>query len=124
MSQQNETVTQQREFIVLRVIWMLLYLVVWQVAQWVLGAVVLAQLCFRLFTGSANGCLLSFGDSLSQFLAQIGQFGTFNTEQKPWPFSAWPQASGAIDDLEPQPQPQPQLEASDNQASSEEEPKA
>ena len=55
-----------------------------------LGAVVLLQLGYRLFYGAPNAGLLGFGDSLSQYLAQIGRFGTFNSDEKPWPFADWP----------------------------------
>ena len=82
----------QYESIVLRVLWMLVFLLVWQVAQLVLGGVVLVQLIYRLAYGAPNGGLMSFGDSLSQYLAQIGRFGSFHSEQKPWPFADWPAA--------------------------------
>ncbi|OLS63342.1 DUF4389 domain-containing protein [Pseudomonas putida] len=80
----------QHESIVLRVLWMLLFLLVWQVAQTLLGLLVLVQLIYRLVYGAPNAGLMNFGDSLSQFLAQIGRFGSFHTEQKPWPFADWP----------------------------------
>ena len=37
----------------------------------------LVQLVYRLFYGAPSASLMNFGDSLSQFLAQIGRFGTF-----------------------------------------------
>lgn len=80
----------QYESIILRVLWMLVFLLVWQVAQLVLGALVLAQLIYRLVYGAPHGGLMNFGDSLSLYLAQIGRFGSFHTEQKPWPFADWP----------------------------------
>ncbi|MGY2172817.1 DUF4389 domain-containing protein [Pseudomonas gingeri] len=78
------------ESIVLRVVWMLLFLLVWQVTQFILGALVLVQLIYRLVYGAPSGNLMNFGDSLSQYLAQIGRFGSFHSDQKPWPFSDWP----------------------------------
>ena len=80
----------QYESILLRVLWMIVYLLVWQVAQFILGAVVLVQLIYRLIYGAPSASLMNFGDSLSQFLAQIGRFGTRHGDQKPWPFAAWP----------------------------------
>ncbi len=82
----------QRESILLRILWMLLFAMVWQVAELLLGGTVLLQLGYRLFYGAPNAGLLTFGDSLSQYLAQIGRFGTFNSEEKPWPFADWPTA--------------------------------
>jgi len=86
----NESKFTQHESILLRIVWMLVFLVVWYIANLVLGGVVLVQLGYRLFYGAPSGSLMSFGDSLSQFLAQIGRFGTFHSDQKPWPFADWP----------------------------------
>jgi hypothetical protein len=86
----NESKLKQHESILLRVLWMVLFVLVWQVAETVLAVVVLAQLVYRLFNGAPSLSMMSFGDSLSQYLAQIGRFGTFNTDQKPWPFADWP----------------------------------
>lgn len=40
------------ESILLRVLWMIVFLLVWQVAQFILGAVVLVQLVYRLIYGA------------------------------------------------------------------------
>ena len=40
--------------------------------------------------GAPNAAAMNFGDSLSQFLAQIGRFGSFHSDHKPWPFADWP----------------------------------
>ena len=76
-------------------LWMLLFVLVWQVAELLLGAVVVIQLVYRLIYGAPNGSLMAFGDSLSQYLAQIGRFGTFHSDEKPWPFADWPSARAA-----------------------------
>ncbi|MFI8483159.1 DUF4389 domain-containing protein [Pseudomonas sp. NPDC078700] len=80
----------ERESLLLRVLWMVLFSIVWQAIVVVLGVTVVVQLVYRLIYGAPNKTLLSFGDSLSQYLAQIGRFGTFNTDAKPWPFADWP----------------------------------
>lgn len=82
--------TLQRESLGLRVLWMLVFTLVWQLAELLLASVVLLQLGYRLFYGAPSASLLGFGDSLSQYLAQIGRFGTFNSDEKPWPFADWP----------------------------------
>lgn len=105
----NESRIQKNESILLRILWMLAYLVVWQVAELVLAAVVLIQLVYRLFYGAPSLSLMNLGDSLSQFLAQIGRFGTFHTDQKPWPFADWPVPRSPDGEIahyvEPAPQP-------------------
>ena len=74
--------TIRRESILLRVLWMLLFLLVWQVAVPLLALLVVAQLLYRLFYGAPSGLFMSFGDSLSQYLAQIGRFAVFNTDER------------------------------------------
>ncbi|WPO98588.1 DUF4389 domain-containing protein [Pseudomonas sp. HR96] len=81
----------EHETLALRILWMLVFALVWQVAQFLLGALVLVQLVYRLVYGAPSGGLMNFGDSLSQYLAQIGRFGSFHTDVKPWPFAEWPQ---------------------------------
>lgn len=86
----NESKTKQDESILLRILWMVLFVVIWQLAELLLAGVVLVQLGYRLIYGAPSGSLMNLGDSLSQFLAQIGRFGTFHSDQKPWPFADWP----------------------------------
>ncbi|QLF92302.1 DUF4389 domain-containing protein [Pseudomonas sp. ABC1] len=80
----------ERESLILRGFWLLVFFFVWQLAELLLLAVVLAQLILRLVQGSIRPGLQAFGDSLSQYLAQIGRYATFNSERKPWPLSDWP----------------------------------
>lgn len=86
----NDSKLTQRESIVLRILWMLLFVVIWQLAEVLLAGVVLVQLGYRLINGAPSAGLMNLGDSLSQYLAQIGRFGTFHSDQKPWPFADWP----------------------------------
>lgn len=82
-----------REGLVLRIIWMVLFFAVWQLAELLLLGVALAQLVIRIIRGAPNLALMSFGGSLASYLAQIGRFGTFQTDDKPWPFADWPHTS-------------------------------
>lgn len=86
----NESKLKQHESVLLRILWMLLFVLIWQLAEVVLGCVVLVQLGYRFAYGAPSGSLMNFGDSISQYLAQIGRFGTFHSDQKPWPFADWP----------------------------------
>lgn len=81
---------QSREGLILRVLWMILFALVWQVAELVLLALVLVQLVYRLTSGRPHVGAMNFGDSLSQYVAQIGRFGCFHSDEKPWPFADWP----------------------------------
>lgn len=80
----------ERESLAIRVVWMILFALVWQVVVPLLVLVVLAQLAFRLFKDAPNAELSAFGDSLSQYLQGIGRFVAFSTDEKPWPVADWP----------------------------------
>lgn len=79
-----------RETLVIRILWMLLFAAAWYIVVPLLGLLVVAQLLYRLFMGAPSGPFMRFGDSLSQYLAQMGRFAVFNTDQKPWPIADWP----------------------------------
>ena len=80
----------RREALLLRVLWMLVFVIVWQIAELVLLCLVVAQLLVRLVKGEPNRPLMDFGDSLSRYLAEIGRFESFHSDRKPWPFNDWP----------------------------------
>ena len=48
------------------------------------------QFVHMLVKKGVHPTLLSFGHSLAQYNYEIVSFLTFNTEDKPFPFSAWP----------------------------------
>jgi hypothetical protein len=73
-----------------RALYMLLFTVIYAVAEIVIGAVVLFQLFSVLFAGSTNERLLMLGQNISTYVYQIMLFLTFNTDEKPYPFGDWP----------------------------------
>lgn len=79
----------------LRGLYMLLFVVIYHVAEFVIGAVVILQFLFSLFTGQVNARLLQFGHSLSRYAYQILRYLTFNSEQMPFPFDDWPSDDSA-----------------------------
>lgn len=81
---------QNCDGLVLRILWVALFVVAWRVAELVLLATVLVQLVYRLFRGRPHVEVMNFGDSLSQYLAQMGRFASFHSDEKPWPFADWP----------------------------------
>lgn len=91
----------RREALLLRVLWMFVFFIVWQLAELVLLCVVVVQLVLRLVKGEPSRTLMDFGDSLSCYLAQIGRFESFHSDRKPWPFAEWPKAQEPERDIEP-----------------------
>ena len=73
-----------------RGLFMLLFVALYNVAAILIGAVAILQFAWMLISGETNPRLLSFGESLSRYFYQILRYLTFNTEDKPFPFSDWP----------------------------------
>jgi hypothetical protein len=74
----------------MRVLYMLLFAIVFWALCWILAAATLVQLMVRLLNGSANPDLVRFGASLARYARQVIEFLTFVTEITPYPFAAWP----------------------------------
>ncbi len=75
----------------LRILYMLLFAIIFNVATAVLWVVVLVQALFSLLTGSSNANVKQLGSGLTQFILQIMQYLTYQSEEKPFPFQAWPE---------------------------------
>ncbi|MFQ5356294.1 MAG: DUF4389 domain-containing protein [Mariprofundaceae bacterium] len=91
----------------MRLPFMLLFGIIYWVVEIILIAVILFQFLFKLFAGNTNDRALSLGGQLSTFVYQMLNYLTFNTEERPYPFSDWPseKAEGEPAD-EPAPEPE------------------
>jgi hypothetical protein len=75
----------------LRLVFMIVIAICAEVARLVGGVIVLLQFLHVLFTGKPNERLLDTGLSLAQYVYQVIEYLTFNTEVRPFPFDAeWP----------------------------------
>jgi hypothetical protein len=83
----------KQEQIGIRLIFMLLYALVYGVGEMLLFMVVLGQTGFVLMTGTPHARLTRLGGQLSAFLYHIMLFLTYNTATRPFPFSPWPPSS-------------------------------
>ena len=73
-----------------RGLFILLFALIYSVAEVVVTAVVAFQFCYTLVTGRSNQQLRDFGQGLSTFIYQIMLFLTYNSEDKPYPYGPWP----------------------------------
>ena len=73
-----------------RVLYMLLFVLAYSAAEFVLGITVVIQVVIKLVTGSLNENLKAFGKQISLYIYDVLQFLTFNSEDKPFPFDEWP----------------------------------
>jgi hypothetical protein len=94
----DETPQEIRNAIMARSTWlrgffMLLFAVAYGVAELLLVVTVVFQFLCLLVTGKTVDRLLIFGENLSRYFYQIVRYLTFNTEERPFPFSDWPGAA-------------------------------
>ncbi len=73
-----------------RLLYMLLFAVVFNIAEIVIGAVVVIQFLFKLFTGEVVPKLRHLGQGLGAYVGEIIRFLTYDTEDMPYPFAPWP----------------------------------
>ncbi|MDX1656667.1 MAG: DUF4389 domain-containing protein [Candidatus Competibacteraceae bacterium] len=88
----------------LRGLYMLLFALIYSLAEVVVIAVAILQFLVVLVTASPNTRLLEFGRGLSCYIYQIWLFLTFNDERLPFPFDRWPdplQQQGTDRHIEP-----------------------
>jgi hypothetical protein len=73
-----------------RLLYMLLFVLIYNLAEIILFFVVLFQFVNTLISDEPNETLLDFGQRLATFIYQIVLFWTYRSEEKPFPFSPWP----------------------------------
>lgn len=81
----------------LRLVYMVFYVVVFNVVEVLIAAVVLFQVVMTLFTGSRNQRAMDFGAQLGMYAYQILQYLTYNSDEAPFPFSEWPSGRVALE---------------------------
>jgi hypothetical protein len=73
----------------MRILYMAIFVIIFNLVEILIAALVIFQLLVLLFTGEKNMRLVGFGGMLSQYAYRMLQFLTFNSEDKPFPFADW-----------------------------------
>lgn len=86
----------------IRILWMILFVVIFYVAMGVLFLFAVVQALFTLITGEANGAILKFSKELSRYLHQIFQFWTYTSDYAPVPHpdADWPEDAAAVESVD------------------------
>lgn len=79
----------------LRILFMLFFVVAYQVVELLILLTALIQLVFVAINGDKNLFLQQSGAALSDYAQQIFRFLTWNQDEKPFPFSPWPEGAAA-----------------------------
>lgn len=87
----------------LRFLYMVLCIIFFQVASFLGFWVVVFQFLHTLILARSNEQLLKFGSSLSQYFGQLVAYLTYNSEDKPFPFSDWPKSKAKTAPKKPEP---------------------
>ena len=74
----------------IRLVFMVLFGLVLQLAAMVMWLVVVVQFVHHLFIGQRHDSLAGFAASLAHYIYQCWQFLNDNTDTKPFPFNDWP----------------------------------
>jgi uncharacterized protein DUF4389 len=79
-----------------RGLFILIYGVIFYFLFFLIWLLVIFQFLMKLITSELNGQLLDFSDSLTKYVSQILLYITFKSEERPFPFSAWPSDDNAL----------------------------
>lgn len=74
---------------------MVLFLIVYRIVDIVVMLLALCQWLYTLITGDANESLSRFARGLGMYVKQMIDYISYNAEQKPYPFSDWPDVPSA-----------------------------
>ena len=84
----------------IRSIFMVLFFIVYRIVDILVLLVAICQWLYVLLTGDANASLSRFAGGLASYVAQIIQYLSYQTEEKPYPFSDWPQPASNAETAE------------------------
>ncbi len=83
-----------------RIIYIILFAIAFNVAEFIIAAITVIQFFTVLFTGGRNDRLAEMGGSIGEYISEVTAFLTYNSDHMPFPVSDWgqgperPSASG------------------------------
>ena len=90
MNDESHTDESKEESTWLRLVFILLFAVAFNIASYVLALVVLVQFLAKVFSGRTMPAVTGFGQNLATYVYGIIRFLTFRSSDMPWPFAPWP----------------------------------
>ena len=83
----KENISQRSTW--LRLLYIILFAVIFGITEFIIGVVVVIQFGFVLLSGKTNEDLKQFGDALSRYVYDILRYLTFNSDELVFPFAEW-----------------------------------
>ena len=71
----------------------LMYIILFSLVQFIVTISLLIQWVLVLFSGEPNARLKHFTKGLNRYAYQIMEFLNFNSEERPFPLSDWPESN-------------------------------
>lgn len=101
MSEQSQVNTKREraEYLVIRLLFMILFFIIYRICSLVLFITSLVQYCFQVFKGESHSGLSSFNKSLSLYIFAQAKFLSFQEEDKPYPFTDWPKGDSEFSEV-------------------------
>ncbi|MBT8114742.1 MAG: DUF4389 domain-containing protein [Arenicella sp.] len=85
MTEQNNNLNRWQRVLFVAIFWVVFY-----ITQLVVGLIAVAQCVFLLVTEKPNEQLRTLGDSMGKYVHDILRYVTFNSDQRPFPFTDFP----------------------------------
>ncbi len=73
-----------------RLPYMILFAILFNISEFVIYVIMMIQFLLKLMTGQGNDRLFILGRNLARYISQLVEFLTFVSDEKPYPFSSWP----------------------------------
>lgn len=89
----------QKKEIWQRGLYMILFMCIYGFSNFLVISIFFFQYVTLILTGQTNVLLLRFSQNLGTYIHQIIIFLSFNSEQCPFPFSAWPNGTSDIEPI-------------------------
>lgn len=93
MSNQEQTPAYKQDGHWLRVLYNIMFYVIYKVVDLIIFAILVIQLVIATFSDKPNEKLQEFGSSLGVYVKQIVAFISFSSDEKPYPLGDWPKSS-------------------------------
>ena len=95
----SENLTDREHW--LRLLIMLIFVLIYGVAELVVAAVILFQVGSMLITGGRNGRADDLGQRLATYVYEVIRFLTYTSDERPFPFGPWPDGPPKAEPLPP-----------------------
>lgn len=73
-----------------RLLYIILFAIIFNVVELAVAVMTLIQFLSKIFTGEANERIREVGHNLGTYVGQIFDYLTYHSDDRPFPFSAWP----------------------------------